>query len=296
MKKAIAFIGLTLAVLLWAVSFISLDIILKKFTVAELNIIRFLVVNLILWLVQALRNKKMTFDQRDLPMVFVAGVFGTAGYYYFENMGLNYCSPGIVGIVTGAIPMTTLVIAMLFFGKKTRFKNIFLVGLSFTGVLILMAPNQEAVGANPVGVGVVMVANVFWALYTLFNEGFNKKYDKLQLLTVQYTSGMVALFAFYLYELSKNPEMQILTMDRILEDSLIFGHILFVSVFVSILAYFFYNYALSHIGVMITALFINIIPVLTIVISASIQYETLTFTKVLGSLLVVIAVFFIDDI
>jgi len=296
MSKALGYLGLTVAVLLWGISFISIDILLQVMTVGEINVIRFILSNGVLWLIHFARMKKMSFHRKDLPLVALAGILGTAGYYYFENLGLTYISPGMVSIVTGAIPIITLVVAMLFFGKKTPFKNIFLVFLSFGGIVVLMKPWGEAGMTNVSGVGVVMLANVFWALYTLFNEGLNRKYDKLQLLTLQYSFGMVAFLGFYFYGLSSHPERQMLDLSLVLGSEKMIGHLVFVCIFVSVGAYFFYNYALAHIGVMISALFINVVPVVTLIISVGIGYEPLTFNKIVGCLMVVVAIFFIDDI
>ena len=297
MVNVTAFIGLVFAVLLWGISFISIDVALLHITVMELNIVRFMVAVVVLWIIQWIRPKAFWIEKKDMPKMILAGVSGTAGYYYFENLALTMISPGMTSIVTGAIPVTTIIIAILFFGKRTRFKNIFMVGLSFVGVLVLMNPfSLETSQAVIKGVWTVMLANVFWSFYSLMNEGYNKKYDKLQVLTFQYTAGFVALFSTYLYDLSVNPEKEILDLGRILGNDTLVGHLIFICVFVSIGAYFFYNFALDHLGVMITALFINVVPVITMIISVGLSIETWTFNKVTGCWLVVVDIFFIEDI
>lgn len=297
MSKILAYLGLILAVLLWGVSFVSLDIALVHINVMEFNIIRFVVAGTILWLIQLMRPLELHIKKRDLPMMFVAGVSGTAGYYYYENLALTMISPGMVSVVTGAIPVTTIVMAMLFFGKRTRFRNIFLVFLSFAGVLVLMNPFGGEVGNQVVkGVWTVMLANTFWAFYSLINERFNKVYDKLQVLTVQYTAGLLTLSAVYLYDLSIHPNKMPIDVGAVFANDQLMGHLIFICVFVSIGAYFFYNYALDHLGVMITALFINVVPVITLIASVGLGIEVLSFNKVAGCLLVVVAIFFIDDI
>lgn len=296
MSKTLSYVGLVLAVLLWGVSFISVAIILEQLSVSELNIVRFVLANGVLWLIQLIRPVKMSFRPKDLPLIILAGVLGTAGYYYFEHLGLVMVGADLVSLVSGSIPIITLVIAILLFKKKTKFKNIFLVLISFGGMALLIQPGLQTSSSDAIGIGLVMVANIFWVLYTLFNETLNKKYDILQLLTLQYTAGMTAFIGFYLYELSTNPTLKMLTLNRISEESNVLGHLIFVSIFVSVGAYFLYNYALAHLGVMISALFINVVPVVTLIVSIAVGLEVLTFNRVAGCLLVVIAIFFIDDI
>lgn len=296
MTKILTFVGLVIAVLVWGVSFISIDIALEDLSVNEINIIRFTISTAILWLIQLIRGKKIVIRGKDFWIASVAGIFGTAGYYYFENTGLLHISPGMVSVVTGAIPITTLVIAMLFFKKKTKFRNIFLIFLSFTGILVLMNPFSAEGQTNMLGVGLVMLANIFWSLYTLMNERLNKTYDKLQLLTIHFTAGLIAFYGFYFYDLSVNVQNRFLDVQKLIANANLMGHVIFIAIFASIVAYFLYNYAVDHLGVMISALFINVIPVITLIVSTMMGVEVLSFNKVMGCIMVVIAIFFIEDI
>ncbi len=64
----------------------------------------------------------------------------------------------------------------------------------------------------------------------------------------------------------------------------------------TVVAYFLYNYALQKVGVTLSALFINVIPVATLLISVAVGHEALSFSKSIGCLLVVVAVYMIEDI
>lgn len=296
MTKSLSYIGLSLAVLLWGISFISVAIILEHLSVSELNIVRLLLSTAMLWLVELLRPKKMAFKAKDLPIIFLSGLLGTAGYYYFTNIGSILLSPDVISLVSGGIPVITLVVAIILFRKKTNFKNIFLVLVSFCGMAVLMNPWAEHTITNGRGIGVVLVGNLFWSLYTLLNEPLDRKYDVLQLLTLQYTAGLVVFSGYYFYELIRNPKIEMLTFAKVAAHSNVLGHLIFVALFVSIGTYYLYNYALVHLGVMISALFINVVPVMTLLVSIALGFQVLTFHQVAGTLLVVIAIFFIDDL
>ncbi len=125
---------------IWSISFVSIDISLEYISAMEINIMRFIIAVVFLWLVHLIRDVKMNFDKKDHIRIAFSGIFGTAGYYFFENISLTYISPSVVSIVTGAIPIMTLIVAMLFLGKKTKFRNIFFIMLSFVGIAILTGP------------------------------------------------------------------------------------------------------------------------------------------------------------
>lgn len=296
LSKLLAYFGLGVAIFIWSISFISINQVLKHITVNELNIARFLMVNAVLWTIQVIRPLKLQIASRDYPLIFMAGVFGTAGYYYFENVALMYTTPGIVSAVTGAMPITTLMIAMLLFGKKTRFRNILLICLSFFGVILLMAPLSGQDQSNAKGIMMVLVANVFWALYVLINDKLDHSYDRLQLLTLHYTSGMVAFLGFYITDLALHPDQSLPNISVMLDDATVVDNLLFVVFLASVVAYLLYNIAIVHIGVIMSALAINVIPVLSLIISVGVGSEVLNFSKVMGCLFVVVAIFFIDDL
>lgn len=295
MKKLLAYLGLFAAVTIWSISFVSIDICLDYISAMEVNIIRFFLASLFLWVVYLLRGVKMAFDRKDHFRIAVAGIFGTTGYYFFENISLEYISPATVSIVTGAIPIMTLIVAMLFMGKKTRFRNIFFIMISFVGIIVLTNPEPGQVDSSTFGIGLVFMANLCWVIYTLVNEPLNHKYDKLNLLTIQIFYGAIVYGIIYSFQVAEG-NAGMLNLNEVLSNGELVYQLIFLAIMSSCVAYFLYNYALQKVGVTLSALFINVIPVATLLISIAIGHETFTFNKTIGCLLVVVAVYMIDDI
>jgi drug/metabolite transporter (DMT)-like permease len=191
--------------------------------------------------------------------------------------------------------MMTLVVAMLFMGKKTRFRNIFLIGISFVGVVVLADPNSSEIQSNMRGISIILLANLCWVIYTLLNERLNHKYDLLNLLTVQVSFGAIAFYILYLTEIQLGYST-FMNLGVIFSDGPLLWNLFFLSVLSSVVAYYLYNYALQKVGVTLSALFINVIPVITLLLSVFIGGETLSFSKIIGCLCVVIAVYLIEDV
>jgi drug/metabolite transporter (DMT)-like permease len=295
MRKLLAYIGLIVAVTIWSLSFISIDLCLDYMTVNEVNILRFTFSTALLWTLYFLRRQKLNFKKWDIPRIAISGIFGTAAYYYFESIGLDYVSPSNVSIITAAIPMMTLVIAMLFMSKKTRFRNIFLIGISFVGIVILADPKSTEIQSNYIGIGIVLIANICWVIYTILNERLTHKYDLLNLLTLQVTFGTMTFYFLYGVQIQLG-HVEFMDLTLIFDNGRLVMNLLFLSVLASVLAYHLYNYALRTVGVTLSALFINVIPVVTLLVSVSVGQETLSFSKIIGCLLVVLAVYLIEDV
>ena len=67
-------------------------------------------------------------------------------------------------------------------------------------------------------------------------------------------------------------------------------HVLYLGIFCSAVGYTFYMYALDHLGVGTTTLYINLIPVVTVAASALFLQEQLGGKQIAGALLVIVAV------
>lgn len=295
MSKLLAYLGLFISVTIWSASFVAIEICLAYMSPLEVNVVRFALGSLILWGIYLLRGNKMAFEKKDQFKIAMAGVFGTAGYYHLAKLSMTLISPSMMNIATGAIPMITLIIAMLFFGKRTRFRNIFFIAMSFVGIIILTNPFTTEVSGSTMGIGLAIAGNVCWVIYTLVNEPLVAKYDKLNLLTLQMSYGAVALISIYWYQVATDQVLLLDTAAVLLKDDVIV-YLGFITVFASIIAYHFYNYALEKVGVTLSALFINVIPVTSLIISVASGTGVLTFNKIVGCTLVVLAVYLIEDI
>lgn len=294
MKKIIAYIALIASVSIWSISFVSIGMTLKQLSPGEINVIRFSLASIALILIQLSRKKKLALHRRDVFPIIISGLLGTTVYYYFENLSLQYLSPAAVSTLTGSIPVLTIVIAMLFLGYKTRMTNVVAIFLSFAGIIVLSYTEPSVQMVTLKGVIFIMIGNIGWVVYTLMNQKLNRKYDKLQLLTLQMIAGTIAFYLLYLFELQIGVGT-VLRWELILTSRELMIHLLFLGLGASALAYYLYNYALSEVGFTLSSLFINVIPVMTLVVSVSVEAEELTFSKVLGCLLVVIAVYVIDE-
>ena len=79
-------------------------------------------------------------SKKDLPLIFVMGVFQIGLFVLFINLGLEVESAGHAAILVYTTPLWVMPIAIFFFGEaNTKRKWIGLV-LGFAGVLIMLSP------------------------------------------------------------------------------------------------------------------------------------------------------------
>lgn len=295
MKKLLAYIGLLISVTIWSLTINAIIYCLDYITAFEVTVIRFSVSSIFLWVIYLFRGKKMAFAKGDQLKIAIAGILGTAVYYYFISESLTHLSPAIVGGVTGVIPVLTLIIAMLFFNKKMRFRNIIFIGMSFVGIIILNKPLEAELSHSYLGISLMLVGLVGWVVYTLLNEPLLHKYDPLNILILEMFYGAVVLLAYYFYQIGTD-QIILLNFVALSDNTLLVVCLVFISLFASSIAYYLYNFAIKEVGVIISALFMNVIPVVTLIVSVAFAFEKLTFSKIIACILIVLAVYLIDEI
>src|SRR5690606_38986083 len=68
-------------------------------------------------------------------------------------------------------------------------------------------------------------------------------------------------------------------------------HVIYLAVFCSALGYYLYAYAMDHLGISVTSLYINLIPVVAVAASYLWLDEAISSAQILGGLLVITSVY-----
>lgn len=123
-----------------------------------------------------------------------------------------------------------------------------------------------------------------WVVYTLITKPLFKKYSQLSIVYYQTLFGTVFLLPFVLFEKT----------NWSLVNSTIILNVLYLGAFCSALGYYLYVYAMDHIGISTSSLFLNLIPIVTTIGGYFILDEKIGFSQIIGGSLVIFAVYLIS--
>ena len=73
----------------------------------------------------------------------------------------------------------------------------------------------------------------------------------------------------------------------------VIGSILFLAIFCSATGYFLYIYALDKLGVTTTILFVNLVPIVTVITSFILLHEKVTFIQLIGGAIIIFSVYMV---
>ncbi len=280
--KLWAQLALLAAVVIWGFSFLSIKVAVGVIPPLTLAFSRFVLASALLCWVRRWLEPRAKVAAADLPLLAGAGVIGITLYFFFENNGVRLITASAASIIIAGIPVLTLLSENLFFKGRWSAVKVGSVLLSVIGVYLLVTGDRQDLGRNGIGLGYLLMsgAALSWVLYVIVTRPLFKKYSQLTIVGYQTYFGTLAFVPFLFFERVQWQSV----------NAVIIWNVLFMGVFCSALAYYFYVYALDKLGANVTSLFLNLIPLITVLTGWLILGEKLLPLQMLGGALVIAAV------
>ena len=309
-KKYKAVVAVIACVLFWGFSFISIKIAVAVFPPMTLGAFRFALAVVILFFIKRKIAPKEEIKKKDIPLLAGAGITGVTLYFFFENNGVSLIPASEASIFVGAIPVITMISeaawAKISFnrnkklkkkdlnieektavsrneGQQSLFFKTILPGigalLSLAGVA-LVAGVSFAFSGTALGYIFMSGACVSWVIYCFLTRSVFISHSRIFIVFWQSLFGFIGFLPFMFFESSwRMPGLEI------------WGHLLFLGLFCSALGYWFYAMALEDLGVGQATIFINLIPVVSVLSAFFILGERLKPLQWFGAALVLAGVY-----
>ena len=282
MKKG--YIAIMLAVIPWGLSFLNTKIALQALEPMTLCFARFFIALVLVGIVAIITKKDLRIKKEDIKFFILAGGVGITIYFYFENNGVKYIEPAAASMILAALPIATIFAESVFDQKKLNKKLIISGIISLIGVMIIISSDLSRAGLMAgdglKGYLMMFAAIGAWIVYSLSTKILFDKYSQFSIVFYQFLFGTVLAIPFVLLE---NNSFELVTSTTVL-------NVVLLGVFSSGVGFFAYNYAMKHLGVSKSSLFINFIPVVTIIASYFYYSSLIGIKQILGGILIIISV------
>ena len=279
--KAIA--SIISCVLFWGFSFISIKIVGEVFPPMSQGLLRFAIALAILYFIKLKLAPGEKLRRRDIPLLLGAGLTGVTFYFFCENNGVALVTASEASIAIGAIPVL-IMISDHISGKITRNRSHPQAGiLQWTGAFIsiagvwLVAGVSFALSGSIRGYIYMAGAAFCWATYSLLTRPLFDRCSRIYIVFWQGVAGFIGFVPFSLLEISrwKTPNLPVVL------------HLVFLGVCCSAMGYWFYARALKVLGMSVSAIFINMVPLMTVIFGFFVMGDRLTFLQCIGAALVI---------
>jgi drug/metabolite transporter (DMT)-like permease len=220
---------------------------------------------------------KMIIEKRFL----LFGLTGVAFYFGLSNTGLAISTAANAALIQAANPAAIALFSIFFLQEKISIQRAIGIGLSILGVLLIAgipsSDGQSVLAGNLLIIGSVIA----WAIFTIQAKKLNVDTDPLVSTTASFYTGLIWLLPFIAWEARQIgfPAIQPVSWLAIA----------YLGIVASGLAYFLWNNALSSVDASIAGPFINLIPIIGLLL-AILAGEKISIIQILGGVIAIVGV------
>jgi drug/metabolite transporter (DMT)-like permease len=247
----------------WGISFVSTKVALSVFPPMTLGLYRYILGVIALIPVKRILAPGEKLRKEDLLYLILGGLSGNTFYFMFENNSLRYLQASEAAIVNAAIPVLAVFTEALviLWRRRRRLGDEAISPRRIVGAVVSMigvwmvAQVSFSLGGNVTGYLLMLGCAFFWIAYNFLSKPlFERGRSSIYVVFWQSCSGLIGFIPFALFE---QPAWENL-------NAIIIGNLLFLGIFCSALAYLLYGTGLKSLSVGVTSVFINFIPIVTV--------------------------------
>ncbi len=280
-------LGAFLTVAAWGISFVSTKVLLDHgLYPTEVYIFRSILAYLLMLCVCHKSFKSNSL--RDELLFLVCGLCGGSLYFIAENTALEYTLVSNVSLIVTLAPLlTTLLLGVIY--KSERPGKGVVIGsfIAFLGVGFVIFNSSFSVDVKPLGDFLALSAALSWAVYSIVLRKLSAFYTVLFITRKTFFYGLITAIPFYLQQPAHSSLAVFASWDVVL-------NFLFLGVFCSMVAFLVWAWCVKGLGAITTNNYLYFQPVVTLIASALLLGEVVTFIGYTGCALILFGVILSD--
>ncbi|SDK07603.1 DMT family transporter [Natronincola ferrireducens] len=232
---------------------------------------------------------KISFQGKPLGALFLLAFFQPILYFVCETSGINMTSASEAGMMIALIPVVVTILAMIFLGEKPTKLQLFFIGLSVVGVIfIIVMTGKVNLGDNLKGMFVLLGAVLAAGVFNVLSRKSSIYFKPVEITYVMMWVGLVAFNTIAIgqhivmgnlgnyFEPLKHPQAII--------------SIVYLGVLSSVIAFLMLNFMLSKLEASKSAVFSNLVTVVSIIAGVVFRKEPFYWFHGVGALMILIGV------
>jgi drug/metabolite transporter (DMT)-like permease len=267
-------------IFVWSITFISIKVLLVPFSPLEIMFFRLILAVLALFIVSPPRLTRVKLTLRDIWKPMLAGLCGVTLYFIFQNIALTYTLAANVSVLVSVAPLFTALVSSVALHEKL--KTNFFIGFAaaIAGIVLIAFNGSLVLKLNPLGDLLAILAALVWSFYSVLIKKIQTPQGGVFALTRD------VFFYGFLFMLPFLPLFEFrLGLERLAVLPNL-ANLIFLGVVASALCFVTWNYAVHVLGPVKTSVYIYMIPVITIIVSALVLHETITPVSAAGMALI----------
>jgi len=272
------------AVLIWSSTYVSTKITMNQVPPITLAFLRFALASLVLY---PFFHRERQRQEKPEPIPWGAlsllGLTGAFLYFALQNWGLYYTSVSAGSLIQGAIPAIIALFSVVFLGERIdAFRGIGIF-LAIAGVAaIVFLGGEVSGGSHPILGNLMMFGSCLaWGAYTILNKRLNLTISPVTATLATFLYGMLFMLPVVIFELwGFSLSLNWITVVNVL----------YLGMVASALPIFLWNYALLYYDASEAGLYINLVPVISVISAMFFLAERVNAGQLLAGLVVILGV------
>ncbi len=273
-----------LTVSIWGITFVSTKILIANgLSPVEIFFYRFILAYACIWIISP--RKLFAKNAKDEILMAAAGLTGGSLYFIAENTALGITLASNVSLIICTTPILTAFL-LHFFNKEEKLKKNLLTGsfIALAGVGLVVFNGSFILKINPLGDLLTLLAALMWAFYCLVLKQLNTHYPTVFITRKVFFYGIITLLPFIPF----NP---IRFDTNIFSIPIVALNLLFLGIIASMLCFIMWNATVKKIGAVHATNYLYLVPLVTMITSALVINEKITFVTIIGSCLIITGVY-----
>lgn len=265
-----------LIVSIWGLTFISTKVLINNgLTPQEIFLLRFVIAYIGIWFISP--RKLFANSWKDEGWLFLGGLTGGSIYFLTENTALGITLACDVAFIVCMTPLLTTILALLIY-KKERATPMLIGGsfIALVGVAMVVYNGHFVLNLSPLGDFLSLLAALSWAFYSLIMRKLLTRYNTVFITRKIFFYGLLTILPAFLYS-PWQVKLSVLTEPGVLLN------LLFLGVIASLVCFVVWNIILKRLGTIRASNYIYLNPLATMLGSAFLLSEPITYMMVIGA-------------
>ncbi|MDZ5472002.1 EamA family transporter [Bacillus sp. 31A1R] len=274
----------TMSISFWGVSFVSTKAVLGKIDPYTLLVLRFGIGALFLLLLLLLMRYRLSISLKHVPHLITLGILGVFVHQVLQATALLTIEASSAGWLISLSPIFTVILSMLFLHEKMSVSRAVGMLLAIIGVLLITTTRsgQSIDFTLNLGFFLMILSTLNWAVYSILLKHLKIPYPALVVTFYMSLIGFMLTTPFII----RNKGWESLTLLTQSE----WAHLIFLGVFVSGIAYWYWGKAHEVLEASKVSMFLYLEPISTLIAAIALLHEKVFFSSIAGGIIIIMGV------
>ena len=265
----------------------------------ELIFVRFALAAIAMSLLALSGLMKIDYRGKRPAYLLLTCLFQPILYFIFETYGVRESATSTAGIILGALPALVAILGVITLGEKTTPLQTFGLVLSILGVsiVVLMGPASAGVGEGTLRGALFLIGSMLSAgFFNVLSRKASRQFSDVERTFAMMWTGAIGFGLIVLGRelLGFSPAIGVMSGGGLASlpgrAASVWYSIAYLGILSSIVAFFLINYTLTRLKASQSAVFTNLVTVITVLAGVAIRKEAFNLMQALGAIIIILGV------